>query len=67
MDKLDQFIELIESCRTDYDKFFNKHNKTAGIRLRKKMQDARSLAKTIRDEVQKLNQINEDFTNSINA
>lgn len=67
MDRLDQFIELIESCRADYEKFFNRHNKTAGVRLRKKMQDARALAKTIRDEVQELNQINDDMTNAIKS
>lgn len=65
MDRLDQFNELIESCRADYDKFFNKHNKTAGVRLRKKMQDARNMAKLIRDEVQKINMINQDLTDSI--
>jgi hypothetical protein len=65
MDRLDQFVELIESCRSDYDKFFNKHNKTAGVRLRKKMQEARAMAKVIRDEVQKLNQINQDLADSI--
>lgn len=66
MNRLDQFIELIEDCRVDYDKFFNKHNRTAGVRLRKKMQDARNLAKQIRDEVQQINSINEDLTKSIN-
>lgn len=65
MDRLDEFVDLIESCRADYDKFFNKHNKTAGVRLRKKMQDARNLAKVIRDEVQRINAINQDFTDSI--
>jgi hypothetical protein len=65
MDRLDEFVDLIEDCRVDYDKFFNKHNKTAGVRLRKKMQDARALAKVIRDEVQRINTINQDFTESI--
>lgn len=41
-------IEVLNSAQKDADNFFDKGNKAAGVRLRKKMQDVKRLANTIR-------------------
>jgi hypothetical protein len=38
--------------KDDFDKFFVKSNKTAGVRIRKIMQVVRRLAEEVRDDVQ---------------
>ncbi len=58
MDKYEQLLELVKSAEEDFVKFYGKGNKTAGIRLRKKMQEIRSLAKSVRLEVQIINESN---------
>lgn len=55
MEKYEELRNLVESIEADVNKFFNKGNKTAGIRLRKKMQEIRACAKEIRNEVQRKN------------
>ena len=55
MNLLEEISDVVKSCETDYYKFFHKGNKTAGIRLRKKMQEIRHLAKTVRNEIQETN------------
>lgn len=52
MSRFDQLMELVQSFKNDFDKFYDKGNKTAGVRLRKDMQTLRSLAMDIRNEVQ---------------
>ena len=56
MDRYKQLVDMVKSYEKDYRKFYEKGNKTAGIRLRKHMQDLRSYAKDIRDEVQEIKQ-----------
>ena len=51
MSKFAQLKTLIASAETDADKFFNKGNGAAGTRLRKALQEAKSLAQDIRNEV----------------
>ncbi|GAB5465699.1 MAG: hypothetical protein Kapaf2KO_11350 [Candidatus Kapaibacteriales bacterium] len=63
--KIIDLERLIGEARIDYDKFFTKHNKTAGIRLRKKLQEIRSLSKAIRDDVQALNRLKSELSESI--
>ena len=55
MERFEELKSLVSSFESDFHKFYERGNKTAGIRLRKNMQELRSLAKTIRDEVQKIN------------
>lgn len=53
-----RYLELLELCHSfekDFVKFYEKGNKTAGIRLRKHMQTLRSFAVGIRNEVQDIN------------
>lgn len=47
-----QIVELIEFAKEDVEKFYVKGNKSAGTRVRKHMQDLKSLAQELRLEVQ---------------
>ena len=50
--RLEQLISLLESTRHDHDKFFNGNNNAAGTRVRKAMQEVKTLAQELRVEVQ---------------
>ncbi|ACT94469.1 hypothetical protein J2Y45_005200 [Dyadobacter sp. BE34] len=52
MARFDEVKELILSLEGDFDKFYNKGNQAAGTRVRKGMQDLKTLAQDIRAEVQ---------------
>jgi hypothetical protein len=52
MDRFNQLKSLVESFEKDFEKFYVKENKAAGVRVRKHMQELRSLAQDIRSEVQ---------------
>jgi len=54
MDRFSQLKELIDSFEKDFQKFYEKGNKAAGVRVRKHMQDLRAFAQTVRNEVQTL-------------
>jgi hypothetical protein len=51
MEKFNELKTLIASLEEDATKFFNKDNKAAGVRLRKGLQDVKTLAQAIRVEV----------------
>jgi hypothetical protein len=51
MNKVEEMKELVSQFEVDYNKFNEKHNKTAGTRARKTLQDIRNLAKDIRVEI----------------
>lgn len=55
MDRYEELNELIQSYRMNFNKFYTKGNKAAGVRLRKDMQQLRRFGKIVRDEVQDLN------------
>lgn len=48
---LEQLIALLEEARLDYQKFYEKGNKTAATRLRKSFQDVSKLCKVAREQV----------------
>ena len=50
MDLLDQMAQLVESIREDYGKAKG-GNKAAGTRVRKAMQEIKSIAQEIRQEM----------------
>tara|TARA_Y100000296_G_scaffold64504_1_gene75738 strand:- start:1967 stop:2155 length:189 start_codon:yes stop_codon:yes gene_type:complete len=50
--RLEQLITLLEGARDDHDKFFERGNNAAGTRVRKTMQDVKTLAQELRVEVQ---------------
>lgn len=48
---VNEFENLLNSFKEDYEKFLEKGNKTAGTRARKTLQDIRNLAKDTRDGI----------------
>ena len=52
MKKFEELKTMIASLEDDIDKFYNKQNGAAGTRVRKSMQDLKTLAQEIRTEVQ---------------
>ena len=49
---LQEMISLLESVKTDYDKFYASGNQAAGTRVRKAMQSLKSTAQEVRLHVQ---------------
>ena len=49
---LDEMINLLESVQSDYNKFYNDGNSSAGTRIRKAMQQIKTSAHDIRNHVQ---------------
>lgn len=60
MDRFQQMKSLVDSFEKDFEKFYVKHNKAAGVRVRKHMQELRSLAQEIRAEIQTLKRDDEE-------
>lgn len=52
MERFEQLKELVMSLEDDFAKFYGKSNKAAGTRVRKGMQELKTLAQDIRVEVQ---------------
>ena len=50
--RLETLITLLEETREDHDKFFGTGNNAAGTRVRKVMQEVKTLAQELRVEVQ---------------
>ena len=51
-DTLSEMINLLESVKNDYDKFYDDGNNSAGTRVRKAMQQVKSTAQEVRLHVQ---------------
>lgn len=49
---LDEMITLLESVKTDYNKFYDEGNASAGSRIRKAMQQVKTSAQDVRVHVQ---------------
>jgi hypothetical protein len=54
MEKFEEIKNLINSLDEDVIKFYEKGNKAAGVRIRKSMQDLKTLAQELRLNVQEL-------------
>jgi len=52
MNRFNELKELLLSLEGDFVKFYDKENQAAGTRVRKGMQDLKTLAQEIRLEVQ---------------
>jgi len=50
--RLEELIVLLENTRDDNEKFFSAGNNAAGTRVRKVMQEVKTLAQELRLEVQ---------------
>lgn len=51
MNEFEKLVESIKESIVDADKFYNKNNKSAGKRLRKRMQEIKAMAQAVRTEV----------------
>ena len=49
---LNEMINLLESVKNDYDKFYGDGNASAGTRVRKAMQQVKATAQEVRVHVQ---------------
>lgn len=54
MKRFEEIKSLILSLEGDFEKFYDKTNQAAGTRVRKGMQDLKTLAQDIRTEVQNM-------------
>lgn len=52
MEKHQQLHEILESMKTDIEKFYDKGQNAAGTRLRKSLNDLRKKAAEIRKDIQ---------------
>lgn len=52
MARFDEVKNLVMSLEGDFEKFYDKKNQAAGTRVRKGMQDLKTMAQAIRSEVQ---------------
>ncbi len=52
MSRYAQLKSLVDSMEGDFEKFYDKGNKTAGTRVRKGLQELKTLAQEIRIEIQ---------------
>ena len=52
MSKFDDLKGIVDNLEADFGKFYNDSNSAAGTRVRKGMQELKTLAQTIRLEVQ---------------
>ena len=50
--RLQQLITILKETQDDHDKFFGTGNNAAGTRVRKAMQEVKTLAQELRLEVQ---------------
>jgi hypothetical protein len=51
MDKFTELETLVANMKEDIIKFYDKSNKAAGVRVRKNLQDVKSLAQAIRVDI----------------
>lgn len=54
MSRKEELNQLIDELEPDIDKFYEKGNKAAGTRARKKLQEIKKLSQEIRLEIQDL-------------
>ena len=52
MSRKEELNQLVEELEEDIDKFYDKGNKAAGTRARKKLQEIKKLSQEIRLEIQ---------------
>ncbi|HEY4611518.1 MAG TPA: histone H1 [Bacteroidota bacterium] len=56
MNRHQELLDLVESFRSDFEKFYVKQNKAAGTRVRKHMAALKRKAQEVRNEVQQVKQ-----------
>lgn len=58
MDKFNELKKIVADLEEDAIKFYDKSNKAAGVRLRKGLQDIKTLAQVLRQDVSAKNNEN---------
>ena len=53
MEKYNELKRLVEAVSVDVERFYDKDNQSAGTRVRKAMQEIKTIAQEIRTEVQR--------------
>lgn len=54
MNRYQELLDLIQTFQKDFDKFYEKQNKSAGTRVRKHMATLKRKAQEIRNEIQEM-------------
>lgn len=54
MNRYQELLDLIQTFQKDFEKFYEKQNKSAGTRVRKHMATLKRKAQEIRNEVQEV-------------
>ena len=52
MNKFQELVDLVQSFQKDFEKFYEKQNKSAGTRVRKHMASLKRKAQEIRNDIQ---------------
>lgn len=60
MEKVNQLLSLVEEVKVESDKFYNKSNQSAGLRLRKVAQEIKKVAQAIRVDVSEIKKANKE-------
>ena len=54
MGRFEEVVNLVQSFQKDFQKFYEKGNKSAGTRVRKAMNELKKKAQEVRKEVQEI-------------
>lgn len=54
MNRFQELVDLVQTFQKDFEKFYVKGNKSAGVRVRKHMAELKRKAQEIRNEVQEM-------------
>ena len=54
MNRFQELLDLMQTFKADFEKFYLKQNKSAGVRVRKHMAELKRKAQEIRNEIQDL-------------
>jgi hypothetical protein len=54
MNRFQELVDLVQTFQKDFEKFYVKGNKSAGVRVRKHMAELKRKAQEVRNEVQEL-------------
>jgi hypothetical protein len=54
MNRFQELVDLVQTFQKDFEKFYVKGNKSAGVRVRKHMASLKRKAQEIRNEIQEI-------------
>jgi len=54
MNRFQELLDLMQTFKADFEKFYLKQNKSAGVRVRKHMAELKRKAQEIRNEIQEM-------------